>query len=267
MPILSSVVFDNTGQPYNVTKILTPDFYFDEAAYKSYSRVFLPTTYILSYTVQFALLPALIVHTICWYGEDTWQQFGQTWHKAKDETADVLHRVSSSTVLSRRASSFSRQSTTDDLEDFIGEEDIPLQAGAEDGDVPASWYIMTGVTMTAVGIFVVEIYEVHLPWYGLLIALGICTALFIPIGIIQAITSQQISLYLISQILCGFLFSGRPVANMVFTTYSYVSNSSLPLYTSNPNRSLPPKASNSLQTSNSAKYIWESPPNSSSNSN
>src|ERR1700761_1793274 len=63
MPILSSVVFDNTKQPYNVTRILTSDFIFDEEAYKNYSRVFLPTTYILSYALQFAVLPALIVHT------------------------------------------------------------------------------------------------------------------------------------------------------------------------------------------------------------
>jgi len=44
MPILSSAVFDNTGHPYDVSKILTKDFLFDEVAYKNYSRVFLPIT-------------------------------------------------------------------------------------------------------------------------------------------------------------------------------------------------------------------------------
>lgn len=44
MPILSSNVFDNTGKAYDVTKILTKDFLFDEEAYKKYSKVFMPIT-------------------------------------------------------------------------------------------------------------------------------------------------------------------------------------------------------------------------------
>ena len=44
MPILSSAVFDNTGKPYEVSRILTKDFLFDEEAYKAYSKVFMPIT-------------------------------------------------------------------------------------------------------------------------------------------------------------------------------------------------------------------------------
>jgi hypothetical protein len=44
MPILSSDVFDNTAKTYNVSRILTPQFLFDEEAYKSYSKVFMPIT-------------------------------------------------------------------------------------------------------------------------------------------------------------------------------------------------------------------------------
>lgn len=68
-------------------------------------------------------------------------------------------------------------------------------------------------------------FPVHLPWYGLLLALAICSVLFIPIGIVMAITNQQSSLYLICQLICGFVFPGRPVANMVFVTYGYVCSS------------------------------------------
>jgi hypothetical protein len=49
MPILSSAVWDNRGKPYDVSKILTENFLFDEEAYKRYSRVYLPITYVLSY--------------------------------------------------------------------------------------------------------------------------------------------------------------------------------------------------------------------------
>jgi len=40
----------------------------------------------------------------------------------------------------------------------------------------------------------------------------------------MAITSQQPSIYLICQLTCGMLFPGRPVANMVFVTYGYITS-------------------------------------------
>lgn len=67
-------------------------------------------------------------------------------------------------------------------------------------------------------------YPTHLPWYGLLLALGITSIFFIPVGIIMAVTNQHSSLYLICQLLCGMVFPGRPVANMIFVTYSYISS-------------------------------------------
>ena len=49
--------------------------------------------------------------------------------------------------------------------------------------------------------------------------------MFIPIAIIMAIANQHFSLYLIAQLVCGYIFPGRPVANMVFTVYCYISSS------------------------------------------
>ncbi|KAG0136935.1 OPT oligopeptide transporter protein-domain-containing protein [Tuber indicum] len=188
MPILSSAVFDNTGSPYDVSKILTKDFLFDEMAYKNYSRVFMPITYILSYGLQFAALTALVTHTACWHGKDIWRQWGRA----------------------RRGFSSGRR------------EDVHMRLMRRYREAPTSWYLATFVVMIAVGIFVVEYYPVHLPWYGLLLALCVCGTFFVPIGIVMAITNQQSSIFLICQLICGTLFPGRPVANMVFVTYGYI---------------------------------------------
>lgn len=91
-------------------------------------------------------------------------------------------------------------------------------------DVPYTWYLLVGLAMLATGIFTVEYYPVHLPWYGLLLAVSICAILFIPIGIVMAITAQQSSIYLVCQLVCGVLFPGRPVANMVFVMYGYITS-------------------------------------------
>ena len=230
MPILSAAVWDNTGHTYDVSKILTSDFLFDEEAYKNYSRVFLPITYVLSYALQFAALTALLSHTALWHGKDIWKQWSRSWAEIrKTPAADYeplnnlpegngrsnspnLHRIRSGTM------------SEPDMEDLMDAEDVHNRLMRRYPDAPMSWYLLTGLTMAAVGMYVVEFYPVHLPWYGLLLALGIGAILFIPIGIVMAITNQQSSIYLICQLICGGVFPGRPVANMVFTTFGYISS-------------------------------------------
>ncbi|KAI9744755.1 MAG: hypothetical protein M1818_001680 [Claussenomyces sp. TS43310] len=216
MPILSSAVFDNTGKVYDVSKILTPDFVFDREAYQKYSRVYLPITYVLSYGLQFAALASLLTHTFCWHGKDIWRQWKRSLREVEGQKKTGYEAVPRNGARIDRADS--------NMDDIIGQEDVHNRLMKKYQDAPLTWYLITCVSMTAIGIFVVEFYDVHLPWYGLLLALGICAVLFIPIGIVMAITNQHSSIYLICQLVCGAVFPGRPVANMVFVTYGYISS-------------------------------------------
>ncbi|KAF1921156.1 OPT oligopeptide transporter protein-domain-containing protein [Ampelomyces quisqualis] len=230
MPILSAAVWDNRGKPYDVSKILTEDFMFDESAYNNYSRVYLPMTYVLSYALQFAALTALLSHTGLWHGKDIWRQWRRSWAEIRKESAAEYQPFRSSGNESSRPASptmyrvRSRTTSEPEMEDLLTAQDVHNRLMQKYDDVPLLWYILTGVIMAAVGVYVVEYYPVHLPWYGLLLALGIGAVLFIPIGIVMAITNQQSSIYLICQLICGVIFPGRPVANMVFTTFGYISS-------------------------------------------
>lgn len=216
LPMLSSVVFDNTGKPYDVRRILTPDFLFDKDAFEGYSRVYLPVTYFLSYAVQFAALSALVTHTVCWHGRDIWRQSQQAYAERDEKRPRSGYKPVPATD----------HLTTADIQvpRAVKHEDVHCQLMSRYEDVPMWWYLITFVSMLAIGIFVVEYYPVHLPWYGLLLALGITTLLYIPVSIVMAITNQHSSLYLICQLICGVVFPGRPVANMVFVTYCYISS-------------------------------------------
>ncbi|KAI0185477.1 OPT oligopeptide transporter protein-domain-containing protein [Xylaria flabelliformis] len=225
MPILSASVFDNTGQIYDVGRILTPEFLFDRAAYSKYSRVYLPITYVLSYGLQFAGLASLLTHTACWHGKDIWTQWKRSLKEAGEEnkpTYEPLASEGNGVASIRRSNSITDSSAN--IEDLLNREDVHNRLMRRYKDAPIYWYLVTFVSMTAIGIFVVEYYPVHLPWYGLLLALGICSILFIPIGIVMAVTNQHSSIYLICQLICGAVFPGRPVANMVFVTYGYISS-------------------------------------------
>ncbi|KAL8813922.1 MAG: hypothetical protein Q9223_006818 [Gallowayella weberi] len=218
LPILSSSVFDNGGKPYDVSRILTPDFLFDRKLYESYSKVYLPITYALAYGVQFAGLSALVTHTACWYGKEIWQVSKQP--LAGDKGID--HPDAGSQRPNSKGSSES--SVEAGIDTSMQGDDVHARLMRRYEDAPASWYLATFVAMLAVGIFVVEYYPIYLPWYGLLLALSITAILFIPVAIVMALTNQHSSLYLICQIICGTVFPGRPVANMVFTTYCYISS-------------------------------------------
>ncbi|KAI1432012.1 OPT-domain-containing protein [Xylaria sp. CBS 124048] len=225
MPILSSSVFDNTGHVYDVGRILTADFLFDKVAYSKYSRVYLPITYVLSYGLQFAGLASLLTHTACWHGKDIWTQWKLSLKEVGDENKPAYQPIVS---VGHGMASVGRDGSitmaNSNSEDLFNREDVHNRLMKRYKDAPIYWYLITLVSMTAIGIFVVEYYNVHLPWYGLLLALGICSILFIPIGIVMAVTNQHSSIYLICQLICGAVFPGRPVANMVFVTYGYISS-------------------------------------------
>lgn len=255
MPIISSAVFDDTGKPYDVSKILTKDFRFDHEAYTKYSKVYLPITYALSYGVQFASLSALVTHTLCWHGPDIWQQSKKSLKEGAGESKVEYQRLGSGvTAPKSTASTHSGHSTTEPASSAsMSGEDVHCRLMHRYEDAPITWYLATFVTMLAIGIFVVEYYPVYLPWYGLLLALSITAVLFIPVGIVMAITNQHSSLYLICQLICGVVFPGRPVANMVSIHRPTNIRAALIKITrslSHTATSPPPKASNSPPTSN-----------------
>ncbi|KAL2158912.1 hypothetical protein VTH06DRAFT_2942 [Thermothelomyces fergusii] len=228
MPILSAAVFDNTGKVYDVSRVLTEDFTFDREAYSKYSRVFLPITYVLSYGVQFAGLASLLTHTICWHGKDIWTQWKRSLEETSGEQKGSYQPVSEPGEGLARGAATGRHRRVNrsslSIDNLMSREDVHNRLMRRYKDAPMVWYLLTFVSMTAIGIFVVEYYPIHLPWYGLLLALGICAVLFIPTGIIMAVTNQHSSIYLICQLIAGMLFPGRPVANMVFVTYGYISS-------------------------------------------
>lgn len=187
LPFLDSNIFDQFGKPYNVSKIITADFLFDQKKYEDYSPLYLPAAYTVSYFAAFASLTALVVHCYLFYGSDIVRQWKASRKESSRATGDVHVRLM-------------RQYE----------------------EVPTLWYITIFLVCLVVALFVVQQKEVALPWYGLLLALLICAIFFIPMGIINAIANQNASTALLCQLLCGWIFPGRPVANLAFMTYGYI---------------------------------------------
>jgi OPT family small oligopeptide transporter len=173
LPMSDSATYDNTGSSYNVTKVLTKDFTLDLEAYKAYSPLFLSTTFALSYGLSFAAISSLIVYTALTQGKNIVRQF--------------------------------RNSKTE-------EPDIHMKLMSKYKEAPTWWYMGLFGVMMVLSFGTVLSFNTELTWWAFLLAIFISTAFALPIGIIQAISNQQIGLNVLTEFLFGYLQPGKPLA-------------------------------------------------------
>lgn len=187
-PMISSSVFLRSGHKYNTSLLLTEQFTFNEAAYNQYGKLHLSAFFAYSYGVGFATLSATISHVLCFHGKDIWNR---TKAALTDVKMDVHTRLMKQNYKS----------------------------------VPQYWFIITLLLMIVLAIAACEGFgkQLQLPYWGVLLACGIAITFTLPIGIIQATTNQQPGLNIITEYIIGYLYPGRPLANVTFKTYGYVS--------------------------------------------
>ncbi|OLL24788.1 Sexual differentiation process protein isp4 [Neolecta irregularis DAH-3] len=195
MPISSSRSYDNTGvsrtiKPrlidehiYNVSQILTKEFTLDIEKYKTYSPIFLPTTFALGYGLSFASMTSVLVYVYLNYRHEIVEQF-------------------------KKARNFER--------------DIHMKLMEQYPDTPDWWYWTIGVTMFAISIIVCHAWDTHFPWWAFLICELLPLVFFVPIGLVQGITNTQIGLNVLTEFICGYMLPGRPLANVMFKCYGYM---------------------------------------------
>ncbi|KAG6371674.1 OPT oligopeptide transporter [Boletus reticuloceps] len=181
LPMSAPIAFDNTGMAYDPVQVVTNGA-FDVSKYEAYSPAFLPATLAIAYGVAFAGFTSVIVHTLLWYRRDIMKRFRSN---LKDER-DIHSRL--------------------------------MQAYPE---VPQWWYASLGITMLILLFVTVEVYPTDLPIWGVCVALVLAALVSIPVGMIQAITNQQVALNVMFELLAGYILPGKPVALMIFKTVSY----------------------------------------------
>lgn len=198
MPVLSRRIYDHMGRQYNVSLVLTGSV-FDMEKYKGYSPLFLPAGFAVSYALSFAsvtgvwrppylrnitdLSLATIVHVFLYYRKQIMVQ-------------------------ARRS--------------LAEQPDIHARLMSHYPQVPEWWYLCIFITMFAFGVIAIEIYPTQMPVWAFVLALAVAFVYTIPIGIIQAVTNQQIGLNVITELIIGYVLPGQPLAMMLFKTWGYV---------------------------------------------
>lgn len=192
-PIFSSHVFDATGASYNISRILNKKtFEFDQSGYDNYSQIHLSIFFAFTYGLSFATLTATLSHVALFHGRSIWKMWAETKAMVRDKGGDVHTR------LMRRYEA-----------------------------VPQWWFYIILVVVFGLAILACEGFgqQLQLPYWGILLACALAFFFTLPIGVINSTTNQQPGLNVITELVIGYLYPGKPLANVAFKTYGYISMS------------------------------------------
>ncbi|KAF9179514.1 hypothetical protein BGZ51_006863 [Haplosporangium sp. Z 767] len=182
-PIYNTKMYDDAGQPYNLSRVLV-DNSLDEELYSNYSPVRITAFFATMYGQGLCALGAIVSHALLYHGKDIWRRV----RSAKQKDEDIHARL--------------------------------MDAYPE---CPDWWYAATFVVACGLSILTVELYpSSDMTWWHILVAMGLAAIWTLPIGILTAITSQAPSISMISEWVFGVIAPGKPIGNMIFKTYGFI---------------------------------------------
>ncbi|KAH8518927.1 hypothetical protein H0E87_000687 [Populus deltoides] len=191
-PIFTSHTFDEDGQIFNITRVLNEKtFDLNLTEYEKYSKLYLSIFFAFLYGLSFASLTATLTHVALFDGKNIIKMWKKTTTAVKDEFSDVHTRIMKKNY----------------------------------AVVPQWWFTVILVISLALSLLAVEGFDrqLQLPWWGLLLACFIALIFTLPVGVVQATTNMQIGLNVITELVIGYMYPGKPLANVAFKTYGYIS--------------------------------------------
>lgn len=186
-PIFSNQLFTSKGQKYDTTKILTPTFELNEAAYNDYGKLYLSPLFAISIGSGFLRFTATLTHVLLFNGRDIWRQSKSAVNSAKlDIHAKLMKNYK---------------------------------------QVPQWWFLILLAGSIGISLLMSFVWkeEIQLPWWGMLFAFGLAWVVTLPVGVIQATTNQQPGYDIIAQFMIGYVLPGKPIANLLFKIYGRIS--------------------------------------------
>ncbi|CAA2979660.1 oligopeptide transporter 4 [Olea europaea subsp. europaea] len=185
-PIFSSHLFTAEGQTYNITAIVNDRFELDLNSYEQQGRIHLSMFFALTYGFGFATIAATLTHVTCFYGREIYERYRASYKEKEDIHTRLMRRYK---------------------------------------DIPSTWfYILLGVTLAvSLVLCIILNKQVQMPWWGLIFASAMAFIFTLPISIITATTNQTPGLNIITEYVMGIIYPGRPIANVCFKTYGYMS--------------------------------------------
>eukprot|EP01135_Chromosphaera_perkinsii_P006305 Nk52_evm34s485 gene=Nk52_evmTU34s485 len=192
-PAVGTSLYLENGDPYPLDELFV-DNVFQEDVYEQAGRPYVTSYFAFSYFFAFVAISSSISHTIVWHWDDLKSSLSSVSISQKN-SADVKSPVSKYALhLESQGSS------------------IPLWVGFS-------------LTVIFSGIFIAMnyVYNTLMPWWAVILSLGIACTFIIPVGAIQAVTGNQIGLNILSELIGGLALSHNPNGAILVKVVGYQS--------------------------------------------
>ncbi|CAN0880139.1 Oligopeptide transporter 4 [Linum grandiflorum] len=189
-PIFSSDLFTSGGENYNIRDIVNDKFELDPVRYAEQGKVNLSMFFALGYGFGFAAIASTLTHVALFHGREMYDRFRASYNDQASQKEDIHTR------LMRKYE-----------------------------DIPGWWFYSMLVVTVAVSLVLCTVLKdaVQMPWWGLILGSAMAFVFTLPISIITATTNQTPGLNIITEYMMGVILPGKPIANVCFKTYGYMS--------------------------------------------
>ncbi|KAK9477816.1 OPT oligopeptide transporter protein-domain-containing protein [Lipomyces japonicus] len=195
LPVNSSILFDNTGDTYNIYQILGPDGLVNNARYQAYSPPYYSASVLLLYGAAFAAYPFTFIWTFLYEGR-------QILDGLKDFISDL--RVWKS-----------RPKLTDRFDDPFS------KAISKYKEVPDYWFLILLVISFVLGVVCIEVYPTNTPVWALVVVILLNFIFLIPLTYVLATTGFSFGMSILSELIAGYAFPGNSTALMIIKAFGY----------------------------------------------
>ena len=218
LPMVSSHSFDNTGSEYNVSRIINGDSTFNIQAYQEYSPLFLSASFAIAYGLSFASITSTLTHTFLYYRQQIWTQARRSLSEQPDIHARLMsvYREVPDSWYMIIFGSFHLFLIQKKRVDVFSSYHVCVRCRSNRG---------VGHAISCMGIRACPhdlcVFPRAVSFSRLTFAF-LAMVYTVPIGVIQAITNQQVGLNVITELIIGYALPGRPIAMMMFKTWGYI---------------------------------------------
>ncbi|KAK8848374.1 opt oligopeptide transporter [Apiospora arundinis] len=213
LPINSNRVFDNTGAPYNVSRITDSHGMLDVDKYQAYSPAYMAAGNLVIYIAFFALYTASLTYIALNHWFEVTMGFKNLFNSFRRRRRR------------RRSSKSTRKGGQegDAADETRGRyQDVHNRLMRRYPEVPEWWYAVCLVVAIAFGVAGVAAYPTQatpgVVFYGLVL----CLVFIIPVGIIKSMTGVEVTLNVLAEFIGGAFVPGNATSLNFFKSFGYV---------------------------------------------
>lgn len=228
LPPNSSGIFDNTGKPYNITRVVLPNSAtLDEDAYRAYSPAFYSAGNLVLYGAFFAFYPLTMVFITL----DAWRPLLKAYNSIVTAALSSIKKISAG--LKNATGSLARGDVrgagrhlysmlSDDTSIYDGFDDPFTKLMRSYPEVPDWWFLMVALVAFIFAIIIVSHWpQLNTPVWTIFFVIGLNLVFLIPMSYLYAISGTTEGLNVVTELIVGYALPGHPEALMFVKAFGY----------------------------------------------